>query len=222
MDENDHDDDDNEQWTPAALDALQTATRHLVETLSQHNAALNESIDNESSTFPDGWFEAVAAAGLKYAEAHFELTGTSGPFALFHEFEDEDEDDDEEEDDMAAVTDDGQIISVLQRSDYRVVHEANVIAAGRDELLGALCEESRRTQAASRVESLGTALYEFAHVRGWHSLTDMSGLDAIGSVIRVIAQASESPSIVDEFEEEPFIVAGSSVFTEENVYFDRD
>jgi hypothetical protein len=219
VNEHDHGDDDKGQWTPAALDALKAATRHLVETLSQHNAALTESIDNESLAFPEGWFEAVASAGLKYAEAHFELTGTSGPFALFHEFEDED---DEEEDDMDAVTDDGQIISVLQRSDYRVLHEANVIAAGRDELLGALSDESRRIQAESRVDSLGIALYEFAHVRGWHSLTDMSGLEPIGSVIRVIAQAPESPSIVDEFEEEPFIVAGSSLFTEENVYFDRD
>ena len=101
------DDDDDEQWTPAALNALKIATLHMVETLSGHVTALDESTINRSQTLPEGWFEAVASAGLKYAEAHFELTGTSGPFALFHEFEDEDEDD------MATDVKDGQIVSVL-------------------------------------------------------------------------------------------------------------
>lgn len=216
-DDEDVDDlDDDEQWTSESLTSLKSATTRLMETLDRHLALLEASTSDGSRSLPDGWFEAIASAGLGYADAHWQYTGTSGPFAVFHELADEDDEDDEDEELLV----EGHVISVLQRADYVVVNEDDVFASAKDAAARTAPDSGPVDERLGELW-LGSALYEIAHAGGWDSLASSPGLEPLGSIIRVVAHVPDEPALREEPDGEPFAVDGQHLFTEENAYVDR-
>ncbi|MBG6215359.1 hypothetical protein RCH23_003299 [Cryobacterium sp. CAN_C3] len=207
------------QWTPAARTALMTAG---VELLASISAQLEFFLTaNLGTPWADKLRinEAVESAAIVYANAQLELTGNAFPFGIIiseHEDDNADDEDDEDEDSQLISR-----LSVLQRADYGVVDEGEVLTAGRTKFLENRPGESE-SNALSTISNLGAALYELAHADGWESLDRAPGLVPLGSIIQVLEPADEiqltegHPEVAEP--DNNFSAGGSVLYTEVNRY----
>lgn len=105
----------------------------------------------------------VLRGATDYANAQFDLTGNSGPFAPLEPWDDGELADENE------LLPPASFISVIQRADYGVINELDVITAGRQRLHEMRPEESQ-VSVSAEVASIGSAQYHIAHADGWSSL----------------------------------------------------
>lgn len=208
------------QWSDAARERVIARGQQLIAVLQAQLEFYGT--QNVGTPEVDGWAkaEAVEQAAVDFAEAEFDLTGTTGPFGRLSTWDGDDDDDDELDSEPLEII---SLVSVLQRADYGVVDEQAVLAAGRAAFVE---DQPGQSEENARIHAghLGTALYQIAHARGWDALDGVSGLAPLGSIIRVVAPEEKLVMTDDVAHGDadgsvPFGVPGEVLFAEENRYF---
>lgn len=133
------------------------------------------------------------------SDAHFDYTGNGGPLGPLHAW-----DEDDDEDDGGAEQPRGSGLSVLQRTDYRVVDEGALIEAGRAAYRDAWPDDTAE-DAAADVTDVGRALYQIAHASGsWSSIEDVDGVNVSGRVIVAVSTDETLGSEADDWPDDLF------------------
>ncbi|HTL40575.1 MAG TPA: hypothetical protein VL294_03805 [Pseudolysinimonas sp.] len=192
-----HEDDDFTPWTSAGADRLRAEARSAA-------AALIEHAETVAALGEHDFVELVAAGGrlmpflLALSDAQFAYTGNGGPLGplrAWNRNEDEDE---------GGEPWHGTALSVLQRTDYRVIDESAVIQAGRAAYREAWPDDTA-DDAVADVTGIGRALYQIAHASGsWSSIDDVAGIEIAGRAILAVSTDELLGSNVDDWPEDLF------------------
>lgn len=212
--ENDDDnDDDFTPWTQDGAEKVRTEARKAATALIAYADALAALTDGDFAKQVENEKRLLQVL-LEFSDAEFEFTGSGGPLGLLHEYDD----DHDEEDDTA---DSGPVagLSVLQRTDYKVIDEATVIEAGRSAYLEVWPDDTAE-DAANDVTTLGRALYQVAHAAGtWTVLDKTDGLDVTGRVIVLVDADETLGSEPDDWPEDVFEHDDDKIlYQQEDVY----
>jgi hypothetical protein len=201
-------------WTSAGADRLRAEARNAAAALIEHADTVAALGEHESA-------ELVAAGArlmpflIALSDAQFDYTGNGGPLGPLHAW-----DEDDAERDGLAEQPRGAGLSVLERTDYRVVDENAVIEAGRA-AYSEVWPDDTAEDAAADVTNLGRALYQIAHASGsWSSIEEVNGITVTGRVIVAVSAektlGSESGELPDDvFEHDVDRV----IYRQDDVYF---
>ena len=159
------------QWTAEALAAYQQRAAELADQLQAHVAATG-SREGRAREDAGYWQSAqrLREAMRAYTEAEARWCGSSA-FHLVEWIDEDDDDDDEDEADGP-----GEFLSVLTRSDYRILDAHAVVTEGRAAYLR-LWPSDVSDDAEVRVHDVASAFGEIVHERGWSTEADVPGLE---------------------------------------------
>jgi hypothetical protein len=135
---------------------------------------------------------------LALSDAQFAYTGNAGPLSPLHAWN-RNEDKDEGSEPWY-----GSGLSVLQRTDYRVIDESAVIQAGRAAYREAWPDDTA-DDAVADVTSIGQALYQITHASGsWSAIDNVAGIEIAGRAILAVSTDETLGSNVDDWPEDLF------------------
>jgi len=189
------------QWTADARNAYVQRAEVLIAEIRRHVEATLQRQGRQAER--RAYFESVKrleSAANAFNDAEFDWCG-SFPLALAEVDEDEDDE-----------VDDGRVfgvLSVLNRSDYRITDVDAVIAAGRAAYLTAWPDDIEE-DAQVRVQNVGSAAGEIMHANGLSGLDGTAGLEDYRDFTSVVVHDGEDD---DDFHAAPFAIArGTSLF----------
>lgn len=195
------------------MEDLVNAGDALVDAIRAHARALAASSASRDIHTIIASSEVLWTVALKYADAQFDLTGTAFPFGALRDLADEQDDADEYAEDVVV----GDGISIVSRRDFVVVDEEQVLSEGRSAYRSVMPSQSP-IAVDGDVDHVGGALYQFAHVHGWNSLDQMSGLAPVAAITVTYQHSDLLRGEPHKWPESPFILDGPVVYTHADVY----
>lgn len=175
--------DEDTQWTAESRRRFAVETEALIEAVRRHGAAVL-ALTGRRADIPVILTAGadLARAARSYADAQFDLTGTTPTFDL------EADDDLEEEEDV--FPDAGAGVLLVHQAEYAVTDPEAVLAAGRA-AYRRVWPDDTEPDAAADVTSLGRALHQLQHDGGLSALGRVPGLEEAGSSTWYLDSADE-------------------------------
>lgn len=190
------DEDGWQAWTGAGAKEFQEAARELASVVVAHSEQLVSHAGAEPSvTTIDSINQKLRKALQLFGDALFQYTGSFDPVTNLYP-EDYFNDEGLVDHDQVAVLD-GQLLTVIERTDYLVT--------SKDELLHAAGEAERRHSlgatdpTSAEILTIEAALYAISHEAqtGWRALRDSPGLMPVAAAVVVKAIDDETSLLTD-------------------------
>ncbi|GAA1313009.1 hypothetical protein Psi02_68720 [Planotetraspora silvatica] len=190
--------DEVEQFSDEARKRMREAAEAFTARVMQHTEALC-GMKGQQREIPEIFAlnGPLSEAARRFADAQFNLTGTSPSLEDLDDDDDED-DDDEDEDEDEDEDDSTERIAVLMRHDFLITNREALMAAGRAAYLKAWPADAE-DDAAADVQAADRAIYQLMHASGGDRiLDDVPGLMPDSSV-QVTLYVEEPLDVDDPF-----------------------
>lgn len=192
-DDADNTDDDPTQWTASARSTYERAAAELIESVRHHAAGTLERQGRQAEF--NSYFDSVDAlrsAVSRFADAEFDWCGSFPlPPGIGSEIDDDEEDDDEDDGFVPdGRTEQGAVVAVIGRWDFRILDADALVESGRT-AYGRAWPDDDAGDAAVAVADATSAVRELLHLAAVEDLEDEPALDPVRGAVVVVARSTD-------------------------------